>query len=69
MGSRLQEKVLSLYISNTDPFKISLFQKGIKKAGDFNGKLAAEKSSHYIPVAQTPSEFHPSKKFPKVWRI
>lgn len=31
------------------------------------GGVAGKKSPHYIPVAQTPSEFHPSKKFSKVW--
>ena len=35
----------------------------------WRGALAGKKSPHYIPVAETPSEFHPSKKISKVWRI
>ena len=56
------------YISVTrTPFKISLFQKGIKKSGNLTASWL--QTPHYIPVAQTPSEFHPSKKFSKVRRI
>ena len=31
------------------------------KFGEFDGETITEKTSHYIPVAQTPQNAHPSK--------
>ena len=56
----------SLYPCNTDPFKISLFQKVIKIFGNFNGKLAAEKISPlYISSSAPPPNFTHPKNFQK----